>query len=75
MARVGITNNIIDSYMFNLVIAGALVTILLNSLLLDSAPPVMARLASITHVRSLVKKNAARREAARVASARHDRPI
>ena len=75
MARVGITNNIIDAYMFNLVIAGALVTILLNSLLLDSAPPVMARLARITHVRSLVKKNAARRAAARVASARHDMPI
>lgn len=64
MARVGIANGIIDSYMFNLVIAGALVTIVLNSLLLDSAPPVMARLARITHVRSLVKKNAARKAAA-----------
>ncbi len=64
MARVGIDNGIIDTYMFNLVIAGALVTIMLNSLLLDSAPPVMSRLAQITHVRSLVAKNAARKAAA-----------
>ena len=72
LARVGVTNEIIDAYMFNLIIAGALVTIMLNSLLLDSAPPVMARLAKVTHVRSLMKENAARRAAA---AARHDRPF
>ncbi|MBI2867637.1 MAG: cation:proton antiporter [Chloroflexi bacterium] len=56
LARTGANQGVIDDFLFNLIIASAVVTILINSLLLDSTPPILAKIAEVSHFHALVAR-------------------
>ena len=56
LANIGLERGAISEALFSVMIGAAVITIFANSLLLDSAPPVLAFLARVTRFHPLMKE-------------------